>query len=128
MLSEIAPVVSVSASRLTWRDARMTRLSALSRGAAVRAVGLVEEEHEALLGAGDVDDGVEHRLEQLVEVLHRHQLLAELVELADAGELRGVGLAGARLADGGACGALDVGAGAPRTSPAATGRAARRRC
>ena len=36
---------------------------------------------------GDLDDGVEHRLEQLVDVLHRHQLLAELEELAHAGEL-----------------------------------------
>ena len=36
---------------------------------------------------GHLDDGVEHRLEQLVDVLHRHQLLAELVELAQPGEL-----------------------------------------
>ena len=67
----------------------MTGLPPCPDGAAVGAVGLVEEEHEALLGAGDVDDGVEHRLEQLVDALQRHQLLAELVELADAGELAG---------------------------------------
>ena len=100
MLSETPPGRSVIASRFTLRDAR-TRAFRSAR-ALPSARGLVEQE-DALVGAGDVDDGVEHRLEQLVEVPQCHQLFAELVELADPGEL------GRRaVADGGTVAAVVV--------------------
>ena len=113
MLSLMAPAgASAMASRLTLRDARM-RCPVARRGASAgaslarrprRPCGLrrervVVQQDEALLGAGDLDDGVEHRLEELVDLLHRHQLLAELVELAEAGQLL-VGDVELRVADG----------------------------
>ena len=65
-------------------DAKLRRASARGRLVLVAVGGLVEQEDEPLLGSADVDHGVEHRFEHLVDALQRHQLLAEVVELADA--------------------------------------------
>ena len=104
MLSLMVPLASAMASRLTFRAARMVPPFAGRRGRRLRRapVGLrlrgrrarrvfgervVVEENEAFLGASRFDDDVEHGLEEALDVFHRHQLFAELVELAEPGEL-----------------------------------------
>ncbi len=57
------------------------------RGSRSGHEGVVVQEDEALLGPRHFDDRVEHRLQQRVDLVHRHQLLAELVEFAKGGEL-----------------------------------------
>ena len=48
---------------------------------------VVVQQNEPFFGAGHFDDRVEHRFEQRLDVLHRHQLFAELVEFAERREL-----------------------------------------
>ena len=50
-------------------------------------LGAVDEEQEALVGVRELDDVVEHRLEELVDAAAVDELLAEGEELAHAGEL-----------------------------------------
>ena len=99
MLSEMAPVVSVIASRFTLRDARMTGFARAAVGRAPTPASS-RSRMRPFSAPGDLDDRVEHGLEELVELPLRHQLLAEVEELADAGELeigrRRAGRRGAR--------------------------------
>ena len=94
MLSLIAPFVSAMASRRSLRAARMTGASRIHRALrrridrlSIGRVRIVVEEDQPLLGARDLDHRVEHRLEQVDRSGHRHQLFAELVELAQSREL-----------------------------------------
>ncbi len=61
--------------------------------------GVVIQQDEALLGSGHVDDGVEHGLQKLIDVLHHHELLVELVKLTEPRQLL-VGDVELGLADG----------------------------
>ena len=68
MLSEMPPVrVGDRLAAHVARGADVSRdlLRSCRRGC--RRLGLVEEKNEALVGAGELDDVVEHRLEQLVD-------------------------------------------------------------
>ena len=84
----LAPDVASRANpRAPAREGRLRD----GRGACGGPVGggerVVVEQDETLLGAGDLDDRVEHRFEERLDLGHRHQLLAELVELPEGRQL-----------------------------------------
>jgi hypothetical protein len=62
--------------------------------------GVAHQEQKPLVGVGRLDDGVHQGLEQLRDVLDLHQALAELVQLAQAGDLAAVGLVSLARAEG----------------------------
>ncbi len=70
--------------RCTARGVRARRCTFVVDGLGGIRGRVVEQKDQTFFCAGDVDDGVEHRLEYFVDALQRHQLFAELVELSQS--------------------------------------------